>query len=122
MQVWIQNKSTCPPAMRQLPDSNLNLHDVNLYIWMKNILPKEDTAVFKQPFWHLFTVSGWFNTLTNAKSSQKDSIHSFMHLCAPKKCPPLEHGLEDSKLGQWLGENTRLTSELVKQVIEPSME
>ena len=46
MQVWILNDSACPPAVRQLPDGMLNLHDVDFYIWMKNILPKEDAAIF----------------------------------------------------------------------------
>ena len=56
MQAWILNEFTCPPAMRQLPDGTLNLHDVDFYIWMKKISPKEDAAVFKQAFWHLFMV------------------------------------------------------------------
>ena len=32
MQVWILNKSACPPAVRQLLEGTLNLHDVDLYI------------------------------------------------------------------------------------------
>ena len=38
MQAWILNESTCPPAVRQLPDGILNLLDVDFYIWMKKIL------------------------------------------------------------------------------------
>ena len=67
MQAWILNEFACPPAMRQLPDGTLNLHDVDFYSWMKKISPKEDVAVFKQAFWHLFTVPDWFNTPTNAE-------------------------------------------------------
>ena len=50
MQVWIQIKSACPPAVKQSPDGSINLPDVDLYIWMKNISPKEDAAAFKQEF------------------------------------------------------------------------
>ena len=50
MQVWILNESACPSAVRKLPDSMLNLHDIDFYIWMKNISPKEDAAIFKQEF------------------------------------------------------------------------
>ena len=50
MQAWILNESACPPAVRQLPDGTLNLHDVDFYIWMKRISPKEDMAIFKQAF------------------------------------------------------------------------
>ena len=32
MQAWILNISACLPAMRQLPNSTLNLHDVDFYI------------------------------------------------------------------------------------------
>ena len=32
MQSWILNESMCPPAVRQLPNSTLNLHDVDFYI------------------------------------------------------------------------------------------
>ena len=82
MEVWIQNESACPPAMRQLPNSSINLHNVDFfYTWMKKISPK-DAAVFKQQFQHLFPASGWFNTLTNAEFSNEDSIHNFIHLCA----------------------------------------
>ena len=45
-----------------------------------------------------------------------------MHLCTLKKCPPLEHGIEQSKLARWLIEKARLTAELAKQVIEPFAE
>ena len=85
---------------------------------MKKISPKEDTTVFKQQFWHLFVMSGWVHTLTNAEFSQEDSVHSFMHLCAPKKYPLLKHGIKQSELAHWLRENARLTSELAKQVIK----
>ena len=85
---------------------------------MKNISPKEDAAIFKQQFWHLFTVSGWFNTLTNAKYSKDSGMNGCMHLSAPKRCPPLKHGIEQSKLVQWLGAQAGLTSKLAKQVIE----
>ena len=73
MQVWIQYESACLPAIRQMHDGTLNLHDVDLHIWMKKISPKEDTAVIKQQLWYLFTVPGWFNTLTNATFSQECS-------------------------------------------------
>ena len=47
MQVWTINESVCPPAVRQLPDHTLHLHDVDFYIWLKKILPKEDSKAFK---------------------------------------------------------------------------
>ena len=82
------------------------------------ILPKEDVAIFKQQFRHLFAVSGWFNTLSNAEYSKDGSMNGFMHLGAPKRCSPLEHGNKQSELAWWLGAYARLTSELVSQVVE----
>ena len=32
MQVWTLNESPCPPAIRQLPDHTLHLHNVDFYI------------------------------------------------------------------------------------------
>ena len=67
MQVWTINKSTCPPAVRQLPDHTLHLHDVDFYIWLKNISPKEDSKVFKLQFWKLFILNNWFKILTTTE-------------------------------------------------------
>ena len=89
---------------------------------MKKISPKEDAAVFKQAFWHLFRVPDWFNTLTNAEFHKDGSMNGCMHLNAPKKCPLFEHGIEQSELAHWLGEKARLTAELAKQVVEPFTE
>ena len=74
--------------------------------------------VFKQQLQYVFTVPGWFITLTNAKFSQEGCINGCLHLCAQKKCPPLKHGIENSQLAQWLGENTGLTSELAKKIVK----
>ena len=98
MQAWILNESTCQLAVRQLPNSTLNLHDVDFYIWMKKISPKEDASVFKQQFWHIFTVPDWFNTLTNAEFHKDGSMNGCMRLCTLKKCPPLKHGIDQSEL------------------------
>ena len=78
MQAWILNEFTYPPAMRQLPDGTLNLHNIDFYIWMKKISPKEDVAVFKQAFWHLFMVPNWFNTLTDAEFHKDGSVNGCM--------------------------------------------
>ena len=122
MQAWILNEFASPPAVRQLPDGTLNLHDIDFYIWMKKILPKEDMAVFKQAFRHLFMVPDWFNTLTNAKFHKDSSVNGCMHLNAPKNCPLLKHGIKQSELACWLREKAGLTAELAKQVIEPFAE
>ena len=81
-----------------MPDGTLNLHNVDLYIWMRNISPKEDVAIFKQQLWHLFTVPGWFNTLKKVTFSWEGCINGSLCLCAHKKCPPLKHGIEKYEL------------------------
>ena len=119
MQVWTLNESTCPPAVRQLPDRTLHLHHVDFYIWLKNILPKEDTKVFKLQFWKLFVLNDWFKILTNDSFSQKGSVNGCMQLNAHKKCLLLEMDLEPSSLVQWLGNNAGLTTQLVEEVVKP---
>ena len=119
MQVWILNESSCVPVISQSSDGKLNLHDVDFYIWMKNIFTQEDAKIFKQQFWHLFAVTNWFNTLTNNKYSQSGSIDDCMHLNAHKKSSPLEHG---SYLAQWVRYNPSLTAELAKEIAEPFVE
>ena len=47
MQVWTLNESACPPVVRQLPDRTLHLHNVDFYIWLRKILPKEDNKAIK---------------------------------------------------------------------------
>ena len=78
MQVWTLNESACPPAIRQLPDRTLHLHDVDFYIWLKKISPKEDSKVFKLQFWKLFALNNWFKILTNNLFSHKGSINGCM--------------------------------------------
>ena len=119
MQVWTLNESACPPVIRQLPDHTLHLHDVDFYIWLKKISPKEDSKVFKLQFWKLFTLNDWFKILTNDSFSHKGSVNGCMRLNAHKKCPPLKMDLEPSSLAQWLGDNAGLTTQLVEEVVEP---
>ena len=119
MQVWTLNESACPPAIRQLSDRMLHLHDVDFYIWLKNILPKEDSKVFKLQFWKLFILNDWFKILTNDLFSHKGCINGCMRLNAHKKCPLLETDLEPSSLTQWLRDNASLITQLVEEVVEP---
>ena len=46
-------------------------------------------------------------------------MYVLVHL---KKCPLLDHGIEQSELACWLREKAGLTSELAKQIIEPFAE
>ena len=57
MQVWTLNESVCPPAVKQFPDHTLHLHDVDFYICLRKILPKEDNKAFKLQFWKLFILN-----------------------------------------------------------------
>ena len=118
MQVWTLNESACPPAVRQLPDRTLHLHNVDFYIWLKNISPKEDSKVFKLHFWKLFILNDWFKILMNNAFSQKGSINSCMQLNAHKKCPLLETDFEPSSLVEWLRGNAGLTTQLVEEVVK----
>ena len=102
MQVWMLNESVCPPAIRQLPDWMLHLHDVEFYIWLKKISPKEDSKVFKLQLWKLFALNDWLKILTNDSFSHKGSVNGCMRLNAHKKCPLLEVDLKPSSLAQWL--------------------
>ena len=119
MQVWTINKSACPPVVRQLPDHTLHLHNVDFYIWLKKISPKEDSKVFKLQFWKLFVLNNWFKILTNDMFSCKDSVNGCMRLNVHKKCLLLKTDLKPSSLAQWLRDNASLTTQLVEEVIEP---
>ena len=108
-------ESTCPPAIRQLPEQTLHLYDVESDIWLRKISPKEDSKVFKLQFWKLFVLNDWFKILTNNVFSHKDCINGCMWLNAHKKCLPLNSDLEPSFLAQWLGDNSSLTTQLVSK-------
>ena len=100
-----------PTSDQAMTDRTLHLHNVDFYIWLKNISPKEDSKVFKLQFWKLFALNDLF--------SHKGSVNGCMRLNAHKKCPPLKMDLEPSSLTQWLGDNAGLTTQLVEEVIEP---
>ena len=110
MQVWTLNESACPPVVRQLPDYTLHLQDVDFYIWLRKIPPKEDNKAFKLQFWKLFVLNNWFKILTNNSFSQKGSVNGCMRLNAHKKCLLLKSDLEPSSLTQWLRDSPGLTT------------
>ena len=113
------NESACPPAIRQLPDRMLHLHDVDFYIWLRKISPKEGNKVFKTQFWKLFQLDNLFKILMNDVFHQEGSINSCLRLGAQKRCPLLDANLKQLSLVQWLGDNAGLTIQLVEEVVEP---
>ena len=109
MQVWIINESACPPAVRQLPDHTLHLHNVDFYIWLKNISPKGDSKVFKLQFWKLFVLNNWFKILTHGMFNHKDSVNGCMWLNMHKKWPKI---WSQRLLGQEMAKRMVTTVEL----------
>ena len=105
-------------SSRQFPDCTLHPHNVDFYLGMRKFSPKEDAKVFKQQFSHIFTVSGWFKTLTN-NGFHNDNVTSCMWMSAHEKCPPLEPGIKNISLMQWLGDYSSLTTQLVEPIVNP---
>ena len=113
--------STCPPAFRQMqmPDHTLHLCNVDFSLWMRKISPKEDAKLFKQQFWHVFTVPGWFKTVINDQFHQENSVNGYLWISVHKKCLLLKSDLDDTSLVQWLSNNARLTTQLVEAIVKP---
>ena len=108
----------CPPVITQLPHQTLHLHDVDFYIWLRKISPKEDSRVFKLQFQKLFVLNDWFKILMNDVFSHKGSINGCMQLNAHKKCTLLDPDFKPSFLTQWLRDNAGLTTQLVEEIIK----
>ena len=95
-----------------------HIYDIDFYIWLRTILPKEDNKVFKTQIWKLFQLND-FKILMNNAFHHKGSVNGCLWLSAHKKCPLLNVNLKPSFLMQWLRDNASLTTQLVEEIVEP---
>ena len=52
-------------AIQQEPDGHLNYTDVNIWMWLKAILPKKGYVLLRQQILKLFSVEGRWATMVH---------------------------------------------------------
>jgi hypothetical protein len=65
---WQLNPHGVPPAVRQELDGTMNLHDVDIWMWLQKVTPKKNSSGFRKSLWALFQQPGrWFQWVSNLR-------------------------------------------------------
>jgi hypothetical protein len=51
---WQLNPHRILPAIRQESDGTMNLHDVDIWMWLQKVTPKKNSSGFRKSLWALF--------------------------------------------------------------------
>ena len=78
------NEAACPPAVRQEPDSMLNLLDVDFWLWYQKVTPKGMARAFRIRFWETFNTPGMYDILTDNQYKLPKSNDGCMQLLSPQ--------------------------------------
>jgi hypothetical protein len=59
---WQLNPHGVPPAVRQELDGTMNLHDVDVWMWLQKATPNKNSSGLRKSLWALFQQPGrWFD-------------------------------------------------------------
>jgi hypothetical protein len=85
----------------------MNLHDVDVWMWLQKATPKKSSSVFRKSIWMLFQQSGcWFELASNQRvpSPIGDTFHaSITEGYEWGDRHPRDHS--EKELAQWLGQH-----------------
>jgi hypothetical protein len=76
---WQLNPHGVPPIVRQESDGTMNLHDVDIWMWLQKATPKKSSSIFRKSIWKLFQQSGrWCKLVSNqcVPSPIGDTFHA----------------------------------------------
>jgi hypothetical protein len=81
---WQLNLHGVPPVIQQELDGTMNLHDVDIWMWLQKATPKKSSSVFRKSLWMLFQQSGrWYELASNQRvpSPIGDTFHTSITRC-----------------------------------------
>jgi hypothetical protein len=82
----------------------MNLHDVDIWMWLQKVTPKKSSSAFRKSLWTLFQQSGcWFNLISclHIPSPTGDTFcTSITEAYNWGDCHPRDHS--EQELAQWL--------------------
>jgi hypothetical protein len=65
---WQLNPHGVLPAVRLLLDGTMNLHDVDIWMWLQKVTPKKNSSGFRKGLWALFQQPGrWFQWVSDLR-------------------------------------------------------
>jgi hypothetical protein len=101
---WQLNPHRVLPAVRQESDGTMNLHDVDVWMWLQKVTPKKNSSVFRKSLWALFQQPGrWFQWVSDLRipSPTGDTFRaSVMEAYDWGDRHPRDHS--EQELAQWL--------------------
>jgi hypothetical protein len=102
---WQLNPHGVPPVVRQESDGTMNLHDVDIWMWLQKATPKKSSSIFRKNLWTLFQQSSHWCELASDQcvpSPIGDTFHaSIMEVYDWGDHHPRDHS--EKELAQWLG-------------------
>ena len=106
---WEHNPDGVPVAIWQEPDGSLNYTDVDIWIWLKVILPKKGYVLLRQQILKLFSIEGFWATMIHDQayvSPQGDMLWELVKLqydLGTQKPEDIPFEGLSKWLGQWAG-------------------
>jgi hypothetical protein len=78
LQGWMHNPEGVPLPIRGELDGTLNISDINVWIWLKNLSPKSQplSTSLRAPLISLFREPGQWNDLIDSRVSHSPRRHS----------------------------------------------
>jgi hypothetical protein len=65
---WKLNPHGVLPAVQQESDGTMNLHDVDVWMWLQKVTPKKNSSRFRKSLWALFQQPGsWFQWVSDLR-------------------------------------------------------
>ena len=110
---WEHNPEGVPTAIRQDPDGGLNYTDVNIWMWLKMVLPKKRYMALQQHLLDLFSEPGRWASLVQDQayvSLKGNTLRASVKLqYDPGAQRPIDVPFEG--LVKWLGQWAGMTKE-----------
>jgi hypothetical protein len=102
------NLHEVPPVIQQESDGTMNLHDVDIWMWLQKATLKKSSSVFRKSLWMLFQQSGCWCELASDQHVPLPIGDTF-HASITKAYDwgdrhPRDHSKKE--LAQWLGQHS----------------
>ena len=108
--LWQHNPEGVPTTIQQEADGSLNLSDVDIWIWLKNIIPSKGVMI-RQQLMQLFDEAGQWASLVDASKLPAPHSSKLRHLAQTeyKFMSQLTADMPLKDIAIWLGKYAGVT-------------
>ena len=118
---WLHNPEGLPPAIREEEDGTLNISDVDVWMWVRSMQPKNNAAQFRELLWSVFGEVGYWATAVAGKAApilvNGDTMRA--SCTSTWKWTKSIHDVTRKELSTWLLAHGGVTQTRAKLILEP---